>query len=219
MIVGLIFPMFSRHVFSDKKQFVHLANETLKVFIILVVPLIIGTLFLSEEIIQLIGGAAFLQASNTLRILIFALAFIFFGGLFNNILIASNHQKKMLLVLIGCAVFNVSANIIFIPIYSYTASAIIPVLTEFFVAIFGLALAIKYVSYVPAIKKALKAHLYMIKNIWGILLSGAVMALALFIFMDQNFLTLVLMSIFVYTLFLWITKTITVKELASIFAK
>jgi len=207
MIVGLIFPMFSRHVFSDKKQFTYLANETLRVFMILIVPIVIGTLFLSSGIIHLIGGAAFAQSANTLRILIFALAFIFFGGLFNNIMIASNHQKKMLWAFVACAIFNVVSNIIFIPLFSYTASAIISTLTEFFVAFAGLILTIKYVGYTPSIQKMPR-----------ILISGFAMAAFLYIFSAQSFFLLAITSALVYIAFLWITRTITIKELSSIFA-
>lgn len=205
MIIGLMFPMFSRHFFSDKKHFTHLANETFKVFLIIIVPLVIGTLFLSEGIINLIGGAAFAEAANTLRILIFALAFIFFGGFFNNILIASNHQKKMLWMLIGCALFNVSANIIFIPTYSYTASAIISTLTEFLVAAVGLLITLKYTGYRPSLR-----------HFPRILFSGLIMALFLFAFRPHSFLTLLVASSVVYISLLWLTKTITIKELRSI---
>ena len=206
MITGLVFPMFSRHIFSDKKQFTHLANETLKVFAILVVPMVIGTMFLSNGIIHLIGGAAFSDASNTLRILIFALAFIFFGGLFNNILIASNYQKKMLWALVGCAIFNITANIIFIPMFSYTASAVISVATEFLAALAGLILTMKHVSYIPSIQ-----------HLPRILLSGLFMGIFLFEFRSHGFISLTIGSSAVYVLFLWITKTITIDELSSIF--
>lgn len=208
MIIGLMFPMFSRHIFSDKKQFTHLANETLKVFLMLVVPIVIGGLFLAEPIINLIGGSAFLEAANTLRILIFALAFIFFGGFFNNILIASNHQKKMLWMLVGCAIFNVSANILFIPTYSYTASAIISTLTEFFVALMGFILTVKYVGYRPTFK-----------HFSRIVFSGFAMAVFLFTFKSYGFFFLTLGSSITYGLFLWLTKTLTVKELRDIVAK
>ena len=205
MLIGLMFPMFSRHIFSDKKHFAHLANETLKVLVMIIVPIVIGTLFLSEGVIHLIGGAAFSEAANTLRILIFALAFIFFGGLFNNILIASNQQKKMLWVLVGCAIFNVSANMLFIPTFSYTAAAIISALTEFIVALMGLILTVKYIGYKPSVQ-----------HLPRILFSGFAMAAFLFIFKSHNFLVLALESSLVYILFLWLTKTVTIKELRSI---
>lgn len=208
LIIGLVFPMFSRHIFSDRKQFEHLANETMKVFSILVVPMVIGAFFLADGIIKLIGGDAFFQSGNVLRILIFALAFIFFGNMFNNILIAANHQKKMLLVLVGCAIFNVSANFIFIPLYSYTASATISALTEFFVAFAGLILTAKYVSYVPRIQ-----------NLGWIIFSGLAMGGFMFAFRSASFLQLFLGGTAVYIFFIWLTKTVTIKELRSIFAK
>jgi O-antigen/teichoic acid export membrane protein len=205
MIIGLMFPLFSRHIFSDKKHFKHLADETLKVFMILVVPMVIGTLFLSDGIIHLIGGNAFAQSANTLRILIFALAFIFFGGFFNNILIAANHQKKMLWAFVACAAFNVSANLIFIPLYSYTASAIISSFTEFLVAAIGFFLTLKYVGYVPSVQ-----------HLGRILVSGLVMALFFFIFKSNGFFPLAFGGAAIYVLFLWITRTVTVKELSGI---
>jgi O-antigen/teichoic acid export membrane protein len=208
MIVGLVFPLFSRHIFSDKQRFEYLANETLKVFMILVVPMVIGTLFLSGGIIHLIGGNAFAEATNTLRILIFALAFIFFGGLFINILIAGNHQRKMLWVFAGCALFNIVANIIFIPLFSYTASAIISVFTEFLVTLSAITLTIKYLRYIPSIRQLPR-----------VLLSGLAMALFLYLFRSFGFFPLVVASTLVYVLFLWLTRTVTIKELSSIFIK
>lgn len=206
MIMGLVFPMFSRHIFSDKKHFTYLANETFKVFLILVVPLVIGALFLSEGVIHLIGGDAFAQASNTLRILIFALAFIFFGGFFNSILIAGNHQKKLLWAFIVCAIFNITANLIFIPLFSYTASAIISASTELLVAAMSFALTFKYIGYAPSIRFLPR-----------ILFSGGAMAIFLYFFQAHGFFFLVLAGALVYLLFLWLTSTITIKELRSIF--
>lgn len=205
MITGLMFPMFSRHIFSDKKHFSHLADETLKVFMIIIVPIVIGTLFLAEGIIHLIGGAAFIEAANTLRILIFALAFIFFGGFFNNILIAANQQKKMLWMLIVCAIFNVTANLLFIPSFSYTAAAVISTATEFMVAIIGMLLTLKYTDYRPKLKHVIR-----------IFAAGLAMTIFLFIFIKTSFLLLAIGSALVYVVALWLTRAITIKDLRSI---
>ncbi|MDY3205961.1 MAG: flippase [Arcobacter sp.] len=99
MMVGLILPLLSMYIFTDKQKFTKIINETAKVFFLLVVPLVIGTLFLAEDIISIIGGEDFIISANVLRILIVALAFIFFGNLFNSILIAANLQKKLMYIL------------------------------------------------------------------------------------------------------------------------
>ncbi|NTV41524.1 MAG: flippase [Candidatus Moranbacteria bacterium] len=207
MIIGLVFPLLSKYIFSDKEKFSQIANETLKVFVILIVPLVIGTLFLANGVIILIGGAVFNEAANILRILIFSLVFIFFGNLFNNILIVSNNQKKLIIPLILCAVFNITSNWLFIPLYSYKAAAINSVFTEFFVAISGLFLVLKYVKFVPRVK-----------NLSRIFLSGLMMGIFLYLFRSASLVFLIFASSMTYLIFLLITKTITAKDISSIIA-
>lgn len=207
MLIGLVFPLLSRHIFSDKKEFSRIANETLKVFVILIVPLVVGTLFLADGVIHLIGGNAFAASANILRILIFAVVFIFFGNLFNSLLIAGNQQKKLILPLVLCALFNIASNLVFIPIFSYKAAAITSVITELLVTTAGFYLVSKYINFKPQVA-----------NFPQIIFSGFGMAIFLFIFQGAGFFGLALGSTTVYLLFLWLTKTITVKELTGIFA-
>jgi len=207
MIMGLIFPIISHHIFSDKEQFHHISNEALKVFIILVVPLVIGTLFLSDGVINLIGGSKFYEAAFTLRILVFALAAIFFGVFFNNMLIAANQQKKLMYTLSACAVFNISCNLIFIPIYSYNGSATISAITEILVALSSFYLTVKYIGYKPKI-----SHFY------RILFSGLAMGVFLYCFKGSNFFFLALSAAAVYFFFLWLTRTIKTREIMDIIA-
>jgi O-antigen/teichoic acid export membrane protein len=205
MIIGLIFPLLSRNIFTNKHEFERIANETMKVFMILVVPMVIGTLFLAPGIIHIVGGESFFQSINTLRILIFALAFIFFGGFFNNILIAANLQKKMLYAFMACATFNVIANLIFIPIFSYTAAAVISTLTEFLVMAAGFYLTLKHVHYLPAINHLLR-----------ITISGLAMGVLLYVLRFLGFIPLLFSGILVYIFFLWVTETVTIKEVTAL---
>jgi len=207
MIMGLIFPIISHHIISDKQKFHHISNETLKVFVILVVPLVVGTLFLSNGIINIIGGSAFHQSAITLRILVFALAAIFFGVFFSNVLLAGNQQKKLMYTLSLCAVFNVTCNVLFIPIYSYNGSAVISALTEILVAASSLYLTVTYVGYAPKIS-----------HFFRILFSGCAMAAFLYLFQKSNFFVLALSGVAVYMFFLWLTRTIKTREIMDIVA-
>jgi O-antigen/teichoic acid export membrane protein len=207
MIIGLVFPMLSKNIFFDTKKFTHIANETAKVFLILIVPLVIGTLFLSNGIINLIGGNSFSQSAPTLRILVFALACIFYGGFFNSILIAANMQKKLMYGLLLCAIFNVTANFFIIPIYSYNGAAIVSFLTEALVVSISFYLTVKHTKYIPKIS-----------HFFRIFLSGIIMAIFLFIFKNfLGFLSLALLSSLIYIAALWVTQTITIRELRTIF--
>ncbi len=207
MIIGLILPLMSRYIFTDSKRFRYISNETFKIFVILVLPLAIGTLFLSEQIITLIAGPEFHQSANVLRVLIFALIFIFFGNFFNNILIAGNLQKKLMVVLSGAAIFNIASNLILIPLFSYFGAAAISVLTELFVAFATFYLVKKYLNYTPKFQ-----------GFGGSIISCVFMSLFLFFFSQINLFLLIIGSAGIYFASLFATKTIKTHEILSIFS-
>lgn len=205
MIIGLVFPMMSRYVFSNAKRFGELLDETLRVFVILAVPMVIGTLFLADEIIAIIGGSQFAASAGVLRILIFSLAAIFFGNFFNNILVAAGKQTLLMRILAVCAIFNISANLILIPKFSYLGAAATSVATETLVVILTSIAALKTTTYRPRLGRA-----------WAIALSGLALAFFLAISPSRNTLVLVAGGALIYTTFLWLTRAITASEILSI---
>jgi O-antigen/teichoic acid export membrane protein len=208
MIAGLVFPIMAKNIFSDKKSFEDISNKTFKIFWIIVVPLIIGTMFLSDGIVELIGGKGFSASSVVLRILIFSLGCIFFGNFFNIILISGNKQKKLMVIMAIAAVFNILANLIFIPRYSYLAAAIISLATEFIVTILAFYVAVKELNYFPKAEK-----------FWAIIAAGIFMAIYFFIFSKTNFFLLAFSGTAVYMLFIWLFKAIKTEEITSIISK
>jgi O-antigen/teichoic acid export membrane protein len=208
MIIGLVLPILSNTVFTDKAKFKDISNKTFKVFIILVVPLIVGTLFLSEGIIQLIGGGQFAESAVVLRVLVFALAAIFFGNFFNNILIAGNLQKKLMIIWLVAAVGNVGLNLLLIPKFSYMGAAYISTGTEIFVALFAGYYAWKKLDYVPVPEK-----------ITGIFLAGALMAVFLFFAQGANFFLAACVGSAIYFTALWIFDAVKTEELTSLVSK
>jgi len=207
MLVGLVLPLFSMYVFTDKKSFFKIADKTAKVFILITTPLVVGTLFLAEDIINIIGGGEFVVSANVLRILIFALVFIFFGNLFNSVLLAANFQKKLMYILTLCAVFNISLNLIVIPVYSYIGAAVVSVLTEFMVVVVTAYLANKKVGYKFSTKGWEK-----------IIFSGLIMGLFLFLFGELKFVFSFFGAVMIYGVSLWTTKAITISEVKSLLA-
>lgn len=205
MLVGLVLPLFSMYVFTDKKNFFKIADKTAKVFFLIAIPLVVGTLFLAEDIINIIGGGEFVVSANVLRILIFALVFIFFGNLFNSVLLAANFQKKLMYILTLCAIFNISLNLVVIPRYSYNGAAIVSVLTEFIVVLVTAYFANKKVGYKFSTKGWEK-----------IIFSGLAMGLFLFSFSNLSFALSFFGAILIYGAALWITRAITINEIRSI---
>lgn len=208
MLIGLVMPIMSLYIFHERDKFLQVADKVFKVFLIITVPLVIGVLFLAGNIINLIGGAGFSEATIVLRILSFAIAFIFFGNFFTNVIIAGNLQKKMMRVLFFCAVFNVSLNLVLIPRFSYLGAAITSSLTEFLVVALTGWLCWKKLKYLPSFQKSAP-----------ILISGAAMAMFLYLFSGFNFFILVISSGLIYFALLWIFRVVTTGELLSLINK
>jgi O-antigen/teichoic acid export membrane protein len=208
MFVGLVMPIMSRYIFHEREKFELVADKTFKVFLVLTVPLFIGTLFLAGGIIRLIGGAEFVDSVPVLRLLAAAMVFIFFGNFFTNIIIAGSLQRKLMGILLFCAIFNVSLNLILIPRFSYIGAAITSSLTEGLVVLFSCFVAWKNLKYFPSFTK-----------IFPILVSGAGMALAFHFFQSLNFFLLAVVGVFAYTLLLWLFKAVSWEEVESLISK
>ena len=208
MFVGLVMPIMSRYIFHERKKFELVADKTFKVFLVITVPLFIGTVFLAPSIIRLIGGAGFMEAVPVLRLLAAAIIFIFFGNFFTNVIIAGSLQKKLMGILLFCAIFNVSLNLILIPRYSYIGAAVTSSLTEGLVVLLSCFIAWKNLKYFPSFSK-----------IVPILVSGAGMALVFFYFHFLNFFLLAAAGVFVYAVLLWLFKAVSLDEVESLISK
>jgi O-antigen/teichoic acid export membrane protein len=208
MFVGLVMPIMSRYIFHERKKFELVADKTFKVFLVVTVPLFVSTIFLAPGIIGLIGGSGFMEAVPVLRLLAAAMVFIFFGNFFTNVIIAGSLQKKLMGILLFCAIFNVSLNLILIPRYSYIGAAVTSSLTEGLVVVLSCFIAWKNLKYFPSFVKS-----------FPILISGVGMALVFFYFQSLNFFLLAVAGVLAYALLLWLFKAVSLGEVESIISK
>lgn len=208
MLAGLILPLLSRYIFTQRARFEEIADKTFKVFCIVVVPIIVGTWFLASDIVAIVSGSGFQESAPVLRILIFSLGFIFFGSYFNMLLVVGNAQKKLMQTLIFAAFFNIGLNLLLIPTFSYIGSASTALLTEALVVFLTGFLVRRHIQYTPSFE-----------NIPRVLFSGAIMALALFLLEPYSFLLSGFVGIGVYLGMLWLTRAISPDEVASLFQK
>ena len=208
MFVGLVMPIMSHYIFNEPHKFKRVADKTFKVFSILTVPLVIGAIFFARNIISLIGGAGYEDSVLVLKILAFAMAFLFFGNFFTNIIIAGSQQKKLIAILFFCAVFNIALNLILIPKLSYKGAALTSSLTEFLVAILSGAACWRLLKYIPSFEK-----------FFTISFSGLAMGIFLYIFSDLNFLARAIASVSIYFLFLWLFRAVSTHEVLSLISR
>ena len=120
---------FAENNFSEINR---LLNQCLQYIFGLGLPCIIGTVMLSDEIILLVGGEDYSEASVYLIILMIGLFFSMIGGsiIGNIILLPSKKEKIFLKACIAAALVNVCLNLIFIPMYGALAAAISTVISH-----------------------------------------------------------------------------------------
>ena len=207
MLVGLILPLLSRAKQTNEAEFREIANKTAKVFIAIVLPIVIGTLFLAPGIIAIVSGSGFEISAEVLRILIFSLAGIFFGHYFNMLILVGNAQKKLLKLLAIVAILNVTLNSFLIREFSYFGAAVTSALTEGLVVIVSGWIAYKSVGFFPKPDR-----------LFRIFFSAAAMAIVLALSTKLPFIVALLLAALSYGLLLWLTKAVTSDEILSVFS-
>ena len=97
MFAGVVLPILSLSWASGNRvRFASVFQKSFDVLIILAIPLIIGTQFIAEKIMVLVGGQEFAGAGAILKILIAAAAIIFLNSMFAHGIIALDKQKKII---------------------------------------------------------------------------------------------------------------------------
>src|SRR5207249_9820698 len=88
-------------------------------------PVAVGTTLMAEPIIRLLAGEEYLpHSANALRVLIWFLPFSFTNALLQYVLIALNRQRFITGAFVLATGFNVLANLLLIPRFSYIGAAV-----------------------------------------------------------------------------------------------
>jgi O-antigen/teichoic acid export membrane protein len=126
-----IFPLMSRFAAGSRESLVRAYILSLRFLLMLALPIAVGTPFVAHELILFLAGARYLPDSAiVLQLLIWFLPFSFINQVTQYVLIAINQQRHLTRAFIIGVLFNLIANLIFIPLYGYRAAAITTVLSE-----------------------------------------------------------------------------------------
>jgi O-antigen/teichoic acid export membrane protein len=126
-----IFPALSRMAPSAKDAMLRAYILSLKILLWIALPITVGTIFVSRELIQIFGGDAYLPHSAiALQVLVWFLPFSFINSVTHYVLIALGQQRFLTKAFIIGVVFNVAANLAAIPPLSYIGASLITVLSE-----------------------------------------------------------------------------------------
>lgn len=171
-IFAVIIPRLSLYLEKGQNgKYMLSLSKALETIMVLVIPIIIGIELLGNNIIYIISGSEYLDSLISFKIL--GLAFLFSTlSVYNNYLILLPNRKEniVLQATIFAAIFNIVANIIFIPVFKQNAAAMTTLISEMIVVLWGNF----------HIKKQFKIK-YNIKNLISILFSSTLVALIIIV--------------------------------------
>jgi len=133
-VSGVFIPRMSRWFINKKQFFNSFVKQSAKSMLIVTIPIFYCIFLFSSQIIMLVLGSEYSLTIDAFKILIWSVFIICNYFVFSLALTASGNQKIIMQASIAGAIFNVIANVIFVPHYSLYASAVITVLTEVLVS-------------------------------------------------------------------------------------
>lgn len=106
-------------------------------------PLVVGINIMASDIIKVVAGEGFVEATMSLKILTIAQAFsLAWCFVMNIVLLPAGKDKVCLRACVVSAIFNIVTNLIFIPQFGLNAAAATTAISQFI----GLVLCIPYVN-------------------------------------------------------------------------
>jgi O-antigen/teichoic acid export membrane protein len=168
-IQAVVYPLLGVYFVSDVSRLKLAYSRFFKVLVLLGWPLTVGTFLLVHPIGRLFR--LFPQSEASLRILAFAIVFLFANSAFYAMLNATNRQHMNAWATGLAAAINIVLNLILIPFYGYFAASATTVITEAALCVFGWWFVQRHRP---------ELRLPAVGLSWRILLAGAVMGVALY---------------------------------------
>lgn len=133
----VILPRMAYYMKSGRKnQFDRLTGQTIRFVLMLTFPIAAGVFLLSKEILLLVCGREFADASLALEILALNIILSPLNGVVvNQLFLTMGKEKISLKVMIISCLFNIAANILLIPLAGYEAAALTTISSEIIVLV------------------------------------------------------------------------------------
>lgn len=176
MFSGIVLPILtSLWAKKDRDSFFLVLQKSFDVLMIIAVPLVIGTQFVSREVMVLIASSDFIASAPILNYLIFAAGMIFGANIFAHAIIAVEKQKKAIPIYLITAITSLVGYFILIPRFSYFGAAWVTIYSEGFIMLGSMYLVYKFTRFVPkfgVVFRSLGASLFMVAGIYALKFLG-----------------------------------------------
>jgi len=126
-----IFPLMSRYAATSRDSLLRAYVLSLRLLLIVALPIAAAMPFIAEGLILVLGGGEYLPHSQiALQLIIWFLPFSFVNSVTQYVLIAIDQQRFLTKAFLIGVTFNIAANLIVIPIFSYQGAAVVTILSE-----------------------------------------------------------------------------------------
>ncbi|MGC9398389.1 MAG: oligosaccharide flippase family protein [Anaerolineae bacterium] len=131
MFTLAIFPVISRHAREDRERFRRFYRLGVKILVTLVLPVAVLSTLAAREMVLVLGGPQYLpDAMITLQLMAWSMPIGWVNSLTQYVLIALDQQRYLTRAYLFGFGFSLIANLVFIPLYGYRASAVIHIFAE-----------------------------------------------------------------------------------------
>ncbi|RPI04745.1 MAG: flippase [Ignavibacteriae bacterium] len=204
-VVTALFPMIAKEYNSDRQTAVRTTSNAMFYSLLFVMPIAVFTTGLAGPIIQFLYRDSFAAASSSLRILVWWLPVAAITNILGYVLGAIGLQRKVLLISVMNAVFNVMVNFYFIPHFGPVGASITTVATELLGFVFLASIVRKHFGHVIPRDKFLRVA------------CAALFILPLMVFGDRvNIILLGLASVAIYSIALFLCGAINKQDLKNL---
>jgi len=124
LIVSGVYPVFSSLAGGPRDAFSMAYRGTLKLLLVIAIPLTIAVASFADLFIVLVYGQGFTPAILPLRLLAVSIPFVYLGYVLVNVLVSSDHLAWAALVTGAACAINVASNLLLIPVFGISGSAI-----------------------------------------------------------------------------------------------
>lgn len=201
-----VFPLMSRFAANSRESLVRAYILSLRLLLILALPIAAGTPFVARELILFLAGEEFLPDSMiVLQLLIWFLPFSFINQVTQYVLIAINQQRQLTRAFVIGVLFNTVTNLIFIPLYGYRAAAVTTIISEWSLLIPFYLLVKRHLCPVPWFDVS-----------WRPTVAAAIMAGGLWLIGDINFFVTLLIGGGIYGVMLILIGGLTQKDMGVV---
>jgi O-antigen/teichoic acid export membrane protein len=201
-LIGAFFPVFSALYVTSPKTLLDTSRKAIKILLLVVLPVAVGTSILADKIIQFLYGFEFLNSALPLRILIWAEVIIFVNYVLTQLLVATNRQRFNAIFTFVCSIFNVVLNFILIPRLSYIGAGISTLATE----------GLLFVMCFYLVRKTLGV-ISLLKICRGPLLASILMGVVVIFFREQSLFISVPLGVVTYGILVYVLGVFRFKSL------